>query len=353
MDQALDAGLQLHERAIVGDVRHGALETRADGILGLDAGPRIGLQLLHAEADALRLGIDAHDLHLDRVADVDDLARMIDAPPGHVGDVQQAVDAAQIDERAVVGDVLDEAVDDLAFGQLGDDLGALLGARGFQDLAARYDDIAATAVHLQDLEGLRRVHERAHVAHGPHVDLAARQERHGAVEVDGEAALDLVEDDAFDLFLVVELLLEADPAFLAPRLVARQHGFAERVLRALDVDLDGVADLELALLAGQAEFAQLHPAFHLQSDVDDGEILLDRGDVPLTTLPSKTSSSDIVSPSRAAKSSRVGLSSLLVVPTFVLICAPQSCLFVPGHSCQWTGRTRTACGQAKLVPMRS
>ena len=27
----------------------------------------------------------------------------------HVGDVEQAVDAAQIDERAVVGDVLDDA----------------------------------------------------------------------------------------------------------------------------------------------------------------------------------------------------------------------------------------------------
>ena len=34
--------------------------------------------------------------------------------PGHVGDVQQAVDAAQIDERAEFGDVLDDALADLA-----------------------------------------------------------------------------------------------------------------------------------------------------------------------------------------------------------------------------------------------
>ena len=68
------ARLQLNERAVVGDVGDRALEACADRILGLDAGPRIGLQLLHAEADALRLGIDAHDLHLDRIADVDDLA---------------------------------------------------------------------------------------------------------------------------------------------------------------------------------------------------------------------------------------------------------------------------------------
>ena len=155
VDQAFDARLQLHEGAVVGDVRDGALEAGADRILGLDAGPRIGLQLLHAEADALRLRVDADDLHLDRVADVDDLARVIDAAPGHVGDVQQAVDAAEVDEGAVVGDVLDEAVDHLALGQPGDDLGALLGARLFQDLAARDDDVAAAAVHLEDLEGLR------------------------------------------------------------------------------------------------------------------------------------------------------------------------------------------------------
>ena len=59
-----------------------------------------------------------------------------DAAPGHVGDVQQAVDAAQVDERAVVGDVLDEAVDDLAFREAGDDLRALLGAALFEDRAA-------------------------------------------------------------------------------------------------------------------------------------------------------------------------------------------------------------------------
>ena len=86
---------------------------------------------------------------------------MVDAAPGDVGDVQQAVDAAEVDERAVVGDVLDHAVDDLAFLEVLDDLGALLGAALFQDRAARDDDVAAAPVHLEDLEGLRHVHQRA------------------------------------------------------------------------------------------------------------------------------------------------------------------------------------------------
>ena len=169
----------------------------------------------------------------------------------------------------------------LALGQLGDDLGALLGAGGFQDLAAGDDDVAAPAIHLEDLEGLRRVHQRADVAHRAHVHLAAGQEGHGAVEVDGEAALDLVEDDALDLLLVVELLLEPRPALLAARLLARQHGLAERVLDALQVHLDGVADLQLLRLARYGELAQRHAAFHLQADVDHGQVLLDGRDLAL------------------------------------------------------------------------
>ena len=249
VDQALDAGLELDEGAVVGDVGDAALEARADRILGLDALPRIVLQLLHAERDAVGLVVDLDDLDLHLLADVEHLGRVIDAPPGDVGDVQQAVDAAEIHERAVVGDVLDHAVDDLALFEVLHQLLALLGAGLFQHGAARDDDVAAAAIHLQDLERLRHVHQRRHVADRPDVDLRARQERHGAVEIDGEAALDLVEDDARDLLVVLERLLELAPALLAARLVAREHGLAERVLDPLEIDLDGVADLELVLAA--------------------------------------------------------------------------------------------------------
>ena len=88
VDQALDAGLQLDERAVIGDIRDRSLELAANRVFGLDAAPWIGAELLHAEADALRLRIDADDLHLHGVADVQNLGRMVDALPRHVGDVQ-------------------------------------------------------------------------------------------------------------------------------------------------------------------------------------------------------------------------------------------------------------------------
>ena len=203
---------------------------------------------------------------------------MVHATPCDVGDVQQAVDAAEINERAVIGDVLDDALDDLALFELADDLVALLGAALFENRAARHDDIAAAAIHLEDLERLRHAHQRRDVADRADIDLRARQERHGAVEIDGEAALDLIEDDAFDLFLGLERLFELDPALLAARLVARDDGFAERVLDALEIDFDLVADLESLVAAGAGEFLEGDAAFGLQTDVDDRHVLFDGDD---------------------------------------------------------------------------
>ena len=248
------------------------------GIFGGDALPRIGLELLDAEADALRLRIDADDLHLHRVADIHDLARMIDAPPRHVGDVKQTVDAAEIDEGAVIGDVLDHAVDDLALFEPGHDLAALLGAGLFEHGTARDDDIAAPAIHLEDLEGLRHVHQGADVADRADVDLASRKEGHGAVEIDGEPALDAVEDHALDALAGLVFLFEPGPALFAARLLARQHRFAGRVLDPLEINVDFVADGEIGRAARDAELFEGDAAFGLQPDIDDGDVLLDCDD---------------------------------------------------------------------------
>ena len=66
------------------------------------------------------LGVEADDLDVDRLPDLQGVGWMVDAPPRDVGDVQQSVDSAQIDEGAVVGDVLDHAFEHLSLVQVGD-----------------------------------------------------------------------------------------------------------------------------------------------------------------------------------------------------------------------------------------
>ena len=62
------------------------------------------------------------DVDLELLVDLDHVVRVGDAAPAHVGDVQQAVDAAEVDERAELGDVLDDALADLARLDLGEQL---------------------------------------------------------------------------------------------------------------------------------------------------------------------------------------------------------------------------------------
>ncbi len=260
MDQTFNARLEFDEGAVLGDIGDAALVLAADRILAGRCRPRVSLELLHAERDTLRLAVDANNLNPQRVADVEHFARVPDALVAHVGDMQQAVDAAQVDERAIIGDVLDDAVDDLTLREALDQPGTLLGAGFFEDRAARHDDVTALAVHLQDDERLRQVHERSHIAHRADIDLAARQERDGTRQIDREAALDAPKDHAFDTLGGGVLRLERVPRGFATRAVARQHRLAHGVLDAVDIDLDFVADVDLGFHARRGELAQRHAA---------------------------------------------------------------------------------------------
>src|SRR5262249_50543277 len=141
---------ELHERAVIRQADDLALDPRIDGVLRLNAVPRVRQRLLGAEGDLLLFLVDGKDLDLDLLVDLDDLAGVADAVPAHVGDVQQAVDAAEIDEGTEVGDVLDQPLANLADLDLGHELVFGLGPRVFQQLAARNDDVAALVIDLDD-----------------------------------------------------------------------------------------------------------------------------------------------------------------------------------------------------------
>ena len=78
MDQPFDAVVNACEGAELGQLGDGALDDVADLVALLHQGPGIGLRLLQGERDLLGLGIDAQDVDLHLVADVEHLAGMID-----------------------------------------------------------------------------------------------------------------------------------------------------------------------------------------------------------------------------------------------------------------------------------
>src|SRR5690606_14063123 len=148
----------------------------------------------------------------------------------------------------------------------------------------RDDDVAARTVHLQDGEGLFLAHQRADVADRTDVDLRARQEGRGAAQVDGEAALDAADDGAVDRMAFGEHGFQTGPGFFAASLVAADDGLAHRVLDALQVDLDVVADLGQDGAFALAVHAYGDAALGLQTDVDDDDVFFNADDAAVNDL---------------------------------------------------------------------
>src|SRR5215831_8649410 len=88
VDEAVDALFDLDERAELGEVANLPGDGRADRILLRQLVPRVSLDLLQPERNPTRTGIDAKDHRLDRIADVQNLRRVLHAlAPRHFADV--------------------------------------------------------------------------------------------------------------------------------------------------------------------------------------------------------------------------------------------------------------------------
>src|SRR6266496_3871341 len=98
---------------------------------------------------------------------------MIDPSPGDIGDVQQAVDAAKIDEDAVVRDVLGHAVRELPFLQAAECRTFLLLMLRFDDRPPRENDVVPFLVERNDLEFVLMAAEGIEILHWLSVDARA------------------------------------------------------------------------------------------------------------------------------------------------------------------------------------
>src|SRR5262249_35734721 len=137
--QAFDAALELDEGTVVGDADDLAAHTRSDREALVHRRPRVRHDLLHAQRDAGALPIVIATDDAQGIPDVDDIGRFVDATPRHVGDMQETVETAEVDEGAVVGDVLHRAFEDHAFLENLERLFLHRFALAFHDSAARYD----------------------------------------------------------------------------------------------------------------------------------------------------------------------------------------------------------------------
>lgn len=121
--------------------------------------------------------------------------------------MDEAVDAAKIDECAEVDDGRDDAFANLALLELREEGLANLGLGLLEVLAAGQDHVVAVLVELEHL-GLDLLTDvRREIAHAAHLDEGGRQEAAQA-DVDDQAALDSLDDSALDDAVVFLDLLD-------------------------------------------------------------------------------------------------------------------------------------------------
>ena len=233
-----------------------------------------------------RFAVDVQDLHFDFLVDGDHFRGMADAAPAHVGDMEQAVDAAQIDKRTEFGDVLDDPLAELADFERVEQLLFLFGPLLLDQRPAADDDVAAGFVDLEHDALDRAADVIADVGRPANIDLAGRQKHVHSAHIDQQASLDLAGHDAGHHVVLVDRLHHLEPVFDLAGLALRERDHPARLFKLLldpfdflDEHLEGVADL--GRLFGFVPLVASDLPFAFIADVDQYEFVVDAENPPL------------------------------------------------------------------------
>ena len=173
--------------------------------------------------------------------------------------MQQAVDAAEIDERPVLGEVLHHAGDHRAFVKMFQ-RGALADGDLFLDRRfARDHHIAAAAVQLDDLDRNVLPDQRIEIVHGARIGLRTGHEGLDAY-IHREAAFHAAQHAAGDHQLLLVRLFEIVPdAQARGARVREQHVPFGLLAGVIDHHVDGIAGLHRHFAGRGPETARWEP----------------------------------------------------------------------------------------------
>ena len=176
---------------------------------------------------------------------------MLNAFPCHIGDVQQAVNAAQINECTVVSEVLNDTFDFHAFLQVFQQLIALCAVFGFDNGTTRNNNVVTLLVQLDDFELKLFAFQVQRVAHRTNVYQGTRQERTNTVQLNSEATFNFAVDNTGNSFSVFVSFFQRDPSFVTFSFLTGQQSFTEAVFYCIQSNVNFVTNLDFQLAPGR------------------------------------------------------------------------------------------------------
>src|SRR4029077_10933317 len=245
VQQALDAVADLEEGAVLLDLCNLALHDGAGREALLDVIPGVLAQLAEAEGDPRCLRIQLDDLDLYVLSHLEHIANVGDAVPGELGDMDQTVGGAQVDERAIGRQSGHLALDLVADLQLFEESAALARAVRVQGRLLADDQAVALAIDLEDLHADTLADQLLEIRAIGAGDLGGRQKAAQAQDVDDQAALVLLADLGVHHLAGRLLILRLDPDRFGAGTAERQDDVAILVFGLQDEDLDVVAGVQV------------------------------------------------------------------------------------------------------------
>ena len=262
--EALDTFFELDEGSIGHHVDYAALESLALGVTVSNTIPGGGGFLLEAQGNSLPIEIHLEHDDLKFLVHLDHFAGMIHPAPGHVSDVQEAVNTTQVHEHTKFGNVLDHTGAYLALLDVAQKILLQLGPLVFHQLAPGDNDVHALHVHLDDHRPHGLVNQIANLDGTAQRNLTCGQKDVDALHIHKQTALDLALDDALHDVAFAVLLADLFPGTQTIR-AALGNDRHVVVVQALVVDLKHLTHFRPLL----TKLAERDLAFGLAADVHD------------------------------------------------------------------------------------
>ena len=266
VDHTFHAAFEFNKSTVGHDVDDHTADFAADGVFAVDFVPGVVGLLLVAQADAFFAHVDVAYENFDILTDLKHFAGVRKSAPGHIGDVEQAVDAAEIDEGTEINDVLDFTHTQVADFHFAEELAADVAHGFFQQFATGDNDVATIGVDLEDLDVVFVADVFIHIADLTDIDLAAGQEGFNTLDVNDDTTLDAVFHKTLDDRTFATFAGDAVPSHDGIGFVDAQDGHAVFVFAFFEIDADNIA-------AGNAfpvgEFSSGNETFGFVTDVDE------------------------------------------------------------------------------------
>ena len=252
----------------------------------LEIGQDVQVKVLDIDRDRQRISLDVEHLDLHVLPDLEHFGRVVDVAARELRDVDQAVHAVEVDERAEVDDVRDLTLDDVTRREPVEDRLAHLLALVLEDGATREHDVVPRPVELDHLAAELLAEKLVEVLDATDVDQRRGQEAADA-EVEDQAALDDLDHPAGHRLAALGRSFDRLPRDLEARPLLGEDQPSVGVLLREHERVDLVAELDFVLgvhRAADRELRDRDHAFGLVADVDEDLVLVDADDLAVDDL---------------------------------------------------------------------